>query len=423
MNPTQKKSRTIFNIFLLLVSAILAFFVWTVSAQSSYTTYEQTFNSVPVTLLNTALLKEESGLSVISGDNSAISVTVIGKKDDVTALTLSDITATADVGTIKNNGIYALNVSINIKDSSRTGISVKSMSSTSITVYVDSMSTVTVPIQTQVIKASHPSNYVIETPIPSVSEITVTGPKSTISSISHAMATVDFENQIVTTPMTSICPITLISTSGSVVSNPHIQLEFSEIEVSVPVYVQMTLPLTVNFRYGYLTSTDYEMTLSRESVSVLALPEVSELYSSILLATIDETSLTENEYEYRYQINLPYGMTLVNPEENSVTVNLKLDSDLIAAQTRFTIYSFDVLNAPTNDYSILTKSLIILIRPLAGNFSRLGFMTSSDVTVRADFSALVPGEGETEVPCTIILRSPFDSIAYVVGTYTISVRI
>lgn len=95
----------------LLLSLLCAVSLWLYVMSVESPVYTNTFYGVKVELRNESVLQKNS-LSVFSGQNSSVNVTVTGKRSLINSLRSEDLTAYVDVGNITDAGEYGLDIKL-----------------------------------------------------------------------------------------------------------------------------------------------------------------------------------------------------------------------------------------------------------------------------------------------------------------------
>ena len=90
----KKHNNFIARICALLLAVIMWFYVIRVDSP----TYEDTFDSVPITLSGTEELLEKNGFSAISGYDGVVSVTLSGKQSDIMRLKATEVKTQYELG-------------------------------------------------------------------------------------------------------------------------------------------------------------------------------------------------------------------------------------------------------------------------------------------------------------------------------------
>lgn len=417
-NGTESSVRNsrLMNIILFVVCLIVAVCVWIYAVQSDTTEYEETF-SVKVSLVNTSVLEKGTGLSIFSGDNTSIDVTLVGSRSDVTSLTVDDITATADVSSITSSGTFPLNITVKVNGKA----TVKSLSNSSVTVYADRRNTVILPIRTRLVRATHQTSYIVRDPVPSVDTVTVMGPGATLDTLDYAEAVIDFDNQMLTTSITSICPIRLISKSGMEVNDPYLSMSISEVQVDVAVYTTKDLPLKIKFANGYFTNDVVSTTIVPNTVRVQGDPVLLATLSEIVLQTIDE-KLIVGDVNTTLPIGLPKGVSLFDSKQSDAEVQLLFRESYLRSSTR-TINVTNIEATGTSGlYEVVDQSVSVTVRAFPETLDYLQYISAQDITVSVNLSSFGEGvTGTVTAPATVYLTSSAGKYVYPIGEYSVQV--
>ena len=169
-----------------VLCVLAAIVLWFYVVITDTVTDERTFSGVAVSLKNLDIIEETLGLSVITGYNATIDITVGGTKSELGRVQADDIKAYVDLKDIAAPGEYTLEV----KTSLPGGISVSSMSVNYINVYVDKRTTVSVPVKVMT-NYTMESNYTLGTPQVSSETVNVSGPAEELAEIDCARVTLD----------------------------------------------------------------------------------------------------------------------------------------------------------------------------------------------------------------------------------------
>ena len=415
---TMVHNSRLMNVILFVVCLVVAIGVWIYAVQSDTTEYEETF-SVKVDLVNTSVLETGTGLSIFSGDNTSIDVTLVGSRNDVTSMTADQITATADVSTITHAGTFSLNITVKVNGN----VTVKSLSGSSVTVYADRRNTVILPIKARLVRATHQTSYVVQDPVPSLETVTVTGPSATLDTLDYAEAVIDFDNQILTTSIVSICPIRLIGKNGSEVQNPYLSTSVSEVQVGVGVYTEKEVALKVLFKNGYFNDDVVQTTVTPASVLVKGDPVILAGLNEIVLGTIDERLIIDDAGS-TFPINLPQGITLSDPKVSEAKLEIKSHNRYLKTAIRtFHVTDIQVTGA-SGIYTLEDTALDITVRAMPNYIDRLQFVNSSDISVVVNLSSFGEGvTGTVNAAAEIRIASSSEKYIYPIGEYAVRVTL
>lgn len=393
-----------------LVCLLIAIVLWIYVMDSENPDWEETFENIPITLINTDDIEIDNGLTIYSGYSNTINITVRGRKNEISGITAEDFNVTADVKSIKSVGEYTLPVAVTIdKDAAIVSRSVES-----VTVLVDKKETRTLDVKTKYGELIIESEYSLGDPELSVETITVTGPSRYLSDIDYAEATIPDLGRV-TSSLTVYANVKLIDKDGSVVTNPFVSTTHTEISVKVPVYAYKEVPLSVKYKYGYFNDENSSVTLSQNSVYVKGDAALVTSLDTIVVTTIDEKKVDDDE-TISVKLTMPDGIeNLSGVEFVDVTVSN------IGTTTRKMMLPIDYLEVenPNNAvYSIDDKFISVILRGANAELYELPYLS---VTPKLDLSLYDEStSGTVTVPVTIEINS--ENIIYEIGTYSLEVK-
>ena len=102
----QKK----FSLLILIFSFVIATAVWLYVESTEEQGYEKVINLVPVDIVGVQELERNNNMSVISGYDNTVNVTLVGKRSDVNKYSANDIYAYVDVSKINSSDRQMLTV-------------------------------------------------------------------------------------------------------------------------------------------------------------------------------------------------------------------------------------------------------------------------------------------------------------------------
>ena len=324
------------NLVAKICCVIFALALWLmVVGQNPDIQYEMTYYAVPVTVSNANGMSESSGLSIISGYDYNINITVRGNRAKLSNYTSEDISATVDVGNITESGDHELPVVISLPPSS--GFSVVSQSLENVSVVVDKLTSVEFDVNVNIVNAQYNTDsYALGTPTVNPGKITVKGPEKVLQSISGAYVNLDlgsvssnigFNNRVV-----------LLDSNGEEVDSPYISLSKQYVEGTVPFIsieeaqkiVEKSVPLVYSFKYGYYNDSNCNVTISPQFVTLSGYEKDLNKIQSINVFEIDETKITDDT-AFTVTINTPDGTT-ISQSKKTATVVLKFTEEFSHTQ-------------------------------------------------------------------------------------------
>lgn len=391
-----------------VLCVLAAIVLWFYVVITDTVTDERTFSGVAVSLKNLDIIEETLGLSVITGYNATIDITVGGTKSELGRVQADDIKAYVDLKDIAAPGEYTLEV----KTSLPGGISASSMSVNYINVYVDKRTTVSVPVKVMT-NYTMESNYTLGTPQVSSETVNVSGPAEELAEIDCARVTLDLGR--ITKSMSSTGTLELIDKSGAVITNPYIKLQTTEVSVYCPVYTYKEVPLTVSYKYNYYNASNVAITINPAAITIKGDPDALDRINSVSLTQLDEKKIA-GDLTQTATIVLPDGIENVSGV-STATVSIVHKG----TETRDLVVSNIVVTNPNNlNYSLDTASLTVKFR---GAYSKLQMLSQSNIVANIDISYLTNSSGTVEVPVTFTIADALSASVYEIGEYKINVTI
>ena len=131
-----------FHIIPKLVCLILAFVFWIYVMEVDSPDYEYTFEDVSVNMLGTTKLENDRNLSVFSGYDTLVDVTVKGQKNFISKYSSEDISLTVDVSKITESGMYSFDMFVELPN----GINLVETSVSQINMFIDNRTSENIPL-------------------------------------------------------------------------------------------------------------------------------------------------------------------------------------------------------------------------------------------------------------------------------------
>lgn len=391
-----------------LLCVAVAVIIWLYVISNDSPDYERTFSGVPVSIENTALLSSSNGLTVLSGAGNLADITITGKKSDLISYSLEDIVASVDVGRITEAGRHQLSVSV----TTPSGAILKSVSPTSVEIYVDQIATKTVPVQVNIVSIQYDQSISLGVPTPDVSAVTISGPASVIDAAKYAV--VNLELGTVTTSVSARGELRLLTEDGAVIDNSFVVLSQSSVGVSIPVYIEREIPITVGTKYGFFNEENATIRVVPGSIMVRADPKLLSGVESLEVATIDEKQITSSETQI-VTITLPAGVENVS---GSTTATISVTHKGTERKS-VVVQDITIRNPNGLSYTLITDSVNIVLRAPSSIAAEI---TAADIRLSAElnYSGVT---GVVQLPVTVAVADKYKDSVYELGEYKISVMI
>ncbi len=412
-NETKNiKKRRVPAIIPKAVCVLLALILWLYVMDTVNPDWEETFEDVPITLINTEEIEIDSGLTIYKGYSNTVDITVRGRKTEIEKYSANDFIVTADVISITEAKEYLLPITVDVPGE----LELIAQSVTEVDVFADKKESVPVPVKTKFTDLIIGSSYSLGEPTVSVSTITVTGPSRYLTDIEYAEVTIPDLGRV-SGSLTVYANVNLIDSDGAVVTSPFVSMSQTEISVTIPVYAYKDVPLSVAYKYGYFNDENVAVSLSEQSVYVKGDAAIVDALESIVVTTIDEKKVDDNE-SFSVAVLMPDGI-----ENLSGTDFVDVTVTHIGTTTRMMMLPVDylVINNPNNvDYVVKDKYIAVTLR---GENAALYSLAYLSVVPHIDLTSYTEEQsGIFTVPVKIEIASSQGGI-YELGEYSVEVEL
>lgn len=396
------------NILPKMISVILAFILWFYVMTVESPINQEVFRGIPVEVL----LPAGSELSLYSGYNVTVDVTVSGKKSDLNQISADSFKATADASSYTQAGKYSVPVDIEVPG----GFSLVEKSISLLSVYLDAKATASVPVQIKI------PEYVLADGLEfggdsdiekSVTEVFLSGPKTILDTVETALVTIPPLGNVSSTVRAS-GNVTLIGADGEPVSNPYVSMDTSTVDVRIPVFMTKNIALKVDFKNKLLNSSNSKVEISPSTVKVRGKVETVSVLEDQVISTIDEKSLTSDKLSI--PLTLPEGMSCVDGTE---TVDVTIEH--IGTGTKvLSVGDIKVNNPADLEYTLSLDTVNVTLR---GKNDHLSKITAEDLSLTVDLSEIKAGAGSITLPIKVVVSDTYAKSVYELGEYNIVVTV
>ena len=395
-----------------LVCVFLAFIFWIYVMEIDSPDNEVVFEDISVTVVGTTELENDKNLSVFSGYDTLIDVTVKGQKSVISKYKSEDIVVTADVSKIDKSGMYTLDLYYDLPS----GLIFVDSNIDKLTMFIDRRISANISIE-PVLKAYKIStaDYGLGTVTCDTQIITVTGAESVINEIEKGVVEVNMRDQHLTESVTTDGTIVLKNQNGESVDSRYIKLSKTHVSVDIPVYGFKNVPLRVTTKYGFLTKDNSTITVDPEIIRVKGEPSVLSNIEYIDVTTIDEKKIG-GDTDLTVHITLPDNVYLAEGQSDNANVSVKLNNFI---KKTFVIEKFLIINSGDLNVEVVDKSMQVTVIGERGAVNRL---TADDISVTVDFTNYKDNTGTVNPPATITVSSE-EGTVYELGFYDVQVKI
>ena len=307
------------NKFVLLLSLVIAFFIWLAVAMYASPEESYTIYNIPITVNTENSLVAQKGYKNFWQSDEAIDVTVTGPRYLITRLTPDDILVSANLNTVDSAGVSKLPLRVSLKQESQ-DITISQQSKTSVNIYFDAEleKEVNIFLDKTVFDNKLAEGYQLRSVDLPVTSVKITGPATEVNKIVRAEATPILPEELLFE--SSTIPLEMSfqgnSASDTVSINQYVRyVEQQDYFVKVNIDRIAELTPAVEFT-GEKTG---EVTVSFNTETIIAKIDTESKYDSneLPILTVDYSLLAEGDNEFTVmsgEIELPEGVKIPDEE-------------------------------------------------------------------------------------------------------------
>lgn len=402
------------NKFVIVLSVLIAVVAMFVVKMTIDNTSTMNIEDVPVEIDLTDTAAEKAELSIIGDQNLTATLNVTGKRYDVGGLKASDITDDLRVvikpTSVTKAGEYQLELTVERKHSTLP-YTVNSISPSKVTLRFDNVVTQEFPVTVETGTLETAEGFIQEPAFAQPATVTVKGPKSDVDQIAKCVARSDISGVLTET----------VVKKGEILfydqNNNKLEFDFAyspqTVDVTVPVYMQRTVPLTFSYSNvpeGFpIEELTKRVKLSHTELTIATPGDAVEGLQELSLGTIDFRRIDRGSV-FTLEVNLPAGYRNM---DNVDRVTLEFPTENLDSKT-ITISNLNLANIPAGyDVSLLTRRLTNV--KLVGESSLIKSVTAADVVATVDLLDVTMTKGRFSVPVKFSI--PGKGLIWVSGEY------
>lgn len=381
------------DFLLKILSLALSIVLWAVVMDVDNPERNMRFDDVPVRIIGASQLKAATGLELVEGEDTTVTVSLRGQSKSVGEVRASQITATVDISGLTEANEYDLPVTVSV---SKSGVETNYVNPGKVHVRVDRVESKDVPIEVNV--TGTPSDgYRAGKPTTATKKVTVSGPATDLAQVAKAVAAVDVTGR--NSSLTDYeCRVTLYDQDGAAFTSNYITSQTEKIKVSVPIYRVNKIPLTVTLKDGgSLTQNQVQCVIDPENVEVIASDQaVLSDIKEINLGEIDLGSVhTGTPISMSIKDKLPSGVSLVSGQPETANVTISVDG-IATRKVQVSKFAWNDTAQENTPYkvAILTKSVEMELR---GSESQLQKVDVNNLSIGLTYDSVSLGVGRHKV--------------------------
>lgn len=409
-----------------------AFLLWIYVMVAESPGDEYVIENVPVQLINTEILERDAKLSVYSGYDNYVNVTISGKRSVISQISADDIIVTADVSGIQRAAQTSVKVSVAVPEDcefvsvSKSAIFVKADNyvKKNVDIYGNLLNKNSAYIydEAPVFRSSSESNQALTTDSYIVDSVIVSGPQSLVETVAKAVVDIDLTDR--NTKFTSLLPIYLVDADNRRLSNENLEKAFDFVQVTMPIYVSKTVPIDLIFKHGYLSDTDSIVAITPEFVTVTCDPADADKPDLLDSLYIDEKrsftrdTIKNQLFETTFTLTSPYDVRLSSTQAQ---VRVEIDENIFLREMDVT--EIQKTNGVVIDCDVLSDSVDDVV--ICGSREALADVRVSDIIAVVDLGGYTENNiGERfNKTVSIEIDSEYADDTFILGEYTVEIVI
>ncbi|MDD6022585.1 MAG: CdaR family protein [Oscillospiraceae bacterium] len=404
------------NKFVLVFSILLAIVIWGAASMTVAPEDTRVIENVKVTIEE----NEDSGYQIFGYQDTYIDVTVKGRRYLISpgALSADDISVVAKSKYVDYSGKQKLNLTATVKGNN--DVKITDMSENSITVYYDTPKTSVFPVEVKLNSnlETVPEGYISLDPIASISNVTVTGPATEINKIEKVVAQVNLDYSLTETTALE-AELQAVTANGSEAKYVSFVDDVENFTVTIPVSKVVEKPVSVRYLNmpEFYNDNMLEVNIYPKTVKVAAAQSVLDEMESLIIGTIDFSSLTNKNNKFTFSLNNIEEVKIMDgTTEVKVTVNCYPMS-----KKKFNVQSANVtfLNLGADQKASLVDKNIPGVQIIGPSASLSSLDGDTQLYAKIDLSGAT--EGVRDYKAVIYIKD--NTRCWVYGEYTAKVRI
>ncbi|MBR0415404.1 MAG: hypothetical protein IJI67_10120 [Clostridia bacterium] len=338
------------NKFVLVVSLILAFAIWLGYSMYGGEQQEKSIE-VPIQMDSMTVPKQFNLQQFGEYSNSAVTVTIVGKKAVIGTVNVDDIKVTASTLDVNTAGKHTLPLSVSI-DSTK-DFQILSTNTLSVEVYFDTYKEVKVAVTPDLsTEPSVPSGYELGTVILSEDKLLAHGPSTEVSKIDKILAKAEIDEKLTKTK-TYEATIVAIDQYGNEIQNIEID-KSDDFTITIPVFKLANLPVSVEFTNmpDGISIDDLDVHYSVNNMNIAGEAATIDKMKSVVIGTIDFSELNNTKNSFNFDVSSLAGI-VVKSKISSIDVGVDLSSfkskDITLPASKIEIVNATAFNAKVTD--------------------------------------------------------------------------
>ena len=378
-----------------LIAILFALILWFAVINIDDPVVSETFKNVPVQLINTEVLTE-AGMTYEVLDNTAVieTITIYGPRTLVESLNENDILAKADVNDITVANTVAVNVSVDVRNSSKITNIKSSLECVKLNIEKSKTKQLVINATTS---GKLASGYIVGGIELDQNRVRISGPESIVSQIASAKVNVDVADA--SSDVATYGTVRLYDKAGTEIMSELLVKGTEKVHINVNViptkYVPVKYQLTGVPEEGYAVVED---SITCDIMTVLiggeteALRDVNEI-----IITGEELNVSglaeEKEFTVMLKNYLPDNIILGDKEyDGKVTIKVPIE-EVVTEVVELLKENLTIVNIPEGMQVTMVEVPDYVELEVTGTVTKIREVMTGDVAAVIDMNAVLPSTG------------------------------
>lgn len=365
----------------IILSILIAVFLWHYVYTEENPTVTQKFENVPVQILNVESL-ESRGLTAVGTEEQTVTVSVEGKRAEISALTANDFIVTADV---YGYGVGENNIPVKVDAPANTVVT--DIKPNRITIQIDELVSVAHEIEAVPMTALKDDRELYVTGM-QPAEVMVTGARSVVTQISKIEARINADS--LSEKMKSVHG-TLVALDSNGTEITDINFSSETVEVDAQVLRSKEVPLDVNVTGEVSSKYTVSEVKIPETIKIIGTKDALEDIEKVKAADIDISDITATT-KINLALNLPEGVYPSQSEQvNYVYVVI---NNVAVTEIEIPAANIELRGIAEGATAFVDETLESVKLTVRGSEALVQSASASDFVISVDLTGLEPGTHE-----------------------------
>lgn len=398
----------------IVLACILSVILWLYVASYANTDMEAELTGLEINYVGGDDILRDRKLLVTEQDQQSVSLTILGKRNVISAINKDEVQVSVDLTDIRSTGVYEKVYTVTFPDSVKEdAVLIVKRNPEFVKVNIDKLSSRPVEVRGD-FEGSVQEGYMQEPITYEPATITVSGPEEVVSHIKCAHVVLDREN--LNRTVTGSVSYTLLDYEDKPVDLTELTVDVSTVQYTIPIVMLKDIVLTVDLiEGGGAKETNAVVDIKPNVLTVTGDAELLQGINRITLGAIDLAAF-EQSYTVTYPIPLPNGAeNLSGDKEATVTVSIRglVSRRIITTNISFINVSQGYVANPITQY----KEVVI-----RGPAEIVSLVAQENVQLVADLSDYGNAVGRYSVPTTVYITG-YSEAGVVAGNYNVVVSL